>query len=142
MAVLLFPTPWAVLRLREKNLPSSRPLSCSNPPPHRALPPFPNVSPASPSPTEECKLVPSNRAEALSVSMQHTQRRGKRKGESTPKMVKKGKKRGYSEEVWSNPCFCPPFCWEVSHRPRWNAEPRWHNLVRIYRIECGGRKRP
>lgn len=83
--------PLAALRLEEKacSIPG---LCCSNPPPHPTLPPFPNVSPASPAPTEERKLVPSNWYKGtFCFHATDAKRRGKGK-EKTSQMVKKGKK--------------------------------------------------
>lgn len=83
--------PLAALRLAEKacSIPG---LCCLNPPPHPTLPPFPNVSPASPAPTEERKLVPSNWYKGtFCFHATDAKRRGKGK-EKTSQMVKKGKK--------------------------------------------------
>ena len=97
--------PLAALRLGEKacRIPG---LCCSNPPPHPTLLPFPNVSPASPEPTEERKLVPSNWYKGtFCFHATDAKRRGKRK-EKTSQMVKKGKKWDPLQWSLSSPVSC------------------------------------
>lgn len=97
--------PLAALRLGEKacSIPG---LCCSSPPPHPTLLPFPNVSPASPAPTEERKLVPSNWYKGtFCFHATDAKRRGKGK-EKTSQMVKKGKKWDPLQWSLSSPVSC------------------------------------
>lgn len=102
---------------------------CWNPPPHPTLPPFPSVSPASPAPTEERKLVPSNWYKTtFCFYATHAKRRGKRKGERTPQMLKKGKKR--NPLLWSSKILsmASPHFLLGSHRPGPNSSAWWLQL--------------
>lgn len=109
--------------------------------PHITLPPFPSVSPASPAPTEERKIMPSNWYKGtFCFYAAHAKRRGKKEGGKNPLMLKR-EREILPAVVLSNPGSqsAPHFLLEVRHRPRPNSalggSSCWSEKNRPWRLD-------